>query len=451
MRALVAAVLVVIVAVAGFLIWDRSRPDEQGTRVALSEPTRPSVEAAPAPVPAPSSSAVAPSEESPAPEMAPVARAASETPETKTPEAEAPKVEAPKVEASKVEASKIETSKGETPKVEAPKVEASKAEAPKAEALAPTAEDRTPPSFDVVRVSPEGEAVIAGRAAPGATVEVVEGGEGGEGGEVIAKAEANARGEWVAVPEKPIASGTRELSLVERTEGGRTTESDSVVVLAIPEKTPPQPAPAAPAEKSTSGAATEAAPEPAAEAASEPELLAVLVPRAGAGSQVMQAPKGDVGLKGGGDLSLDTIEYDERGNIALGGRARPGGEVRAYIDGKPVGRAEADAAGVWRLKPDTGVAEGVHRLRVDQVEPSGKVIARVETPFSRSGFRAPSANEPLVVVQPGNSLWRIARRVYGGGLQYVVIFEANRDQIRDPDLIYPGQIFVLPGKTTAEP
>ena len=50
----------------------------------------------------------------------------------------------------------------------------------------------------------------------------------------------------------------------------------------------------------------------------------------------------------------------------------------------------------------------------------------------------------IAVVQPGNSLWRIARGTYGSGLQYTVIYEANKDQIRDPDLIYPGQIFTLP-------
>ena len=47
-------------------------------------------------------------------------------------------------------------------------------------------------------------------------------------------------------------------------------------------------------------------------------------------------------------------------------------------------------------------------------------------------------------VQPGNSLWRLARRSYGEGLRYTDIYEANKDQIRNPDLIYPGQVFVLP-------
>jgi len=54
------------------------------------------------------------------------------------------------------------------------------------------------------------------------------------------------------------------------------------------------------------------------------------------------------------------------------------------------------------------------------------------------------AGPASVVVQPGNSLWRIARRLYGSGWQYTVIYAANRDQIRDPDLIYPGQIFDVP-------
>ncbi len=49
------------------------------------------------------------------------------------------------------------------------------------------------------------------------------------------------------------------------------------------------------------------------------------------------------------------------------------------------------------------------------------------------------------MVQPGNSLWRIANHVYGSGFQYTLIYEANDDQIRDPDLIYPGQMFALPG------
>ena len=51
--------------------------------------------------------------------------------------------------------------------------------------------------------------------------------------------------------------------------------------------------------------------------------------------------------------------------------------------------------------------------------------------------------ETTVVVR-GDSLWRISESTYGRGIRYSVIYKANREQIRDPDLIYPGQIFVLP-------
>ncbi len=81
---------------------------------------------------------------------------------------------------------------------------------------------------------------------------------------------------------------------------------------------------------------------------------------------------------------------------------------------------------------------------MDQLASNGHVTARVETPFSRAEVLSALPSESAVIVQPGNSLWRISRRVYGEGLRFSVIYQANRDQIRDPDLIYPGQIFVVP-------
>ena len=86
----------------------------------------------------------------------------------------------------------------------------------------------------------------------------------------------------------------------------------------------------------------------------------------------------------------------------------------------------------------------LHTLRIDRLDEGGAVKARVETPFARAEAIPFDSDLRLVLVQPGNSLWRIARRTYGRGIRYTVIYEANRRQIRDPDLIYPGQIFRLP-------
>lgn len=83
------------------------------------------------------------------------------------------------------------------------------------------------------------------------------------------------------------------------------------------------------------------------------------------------------------------------------------------------------------------------------VEPT-RAAASTETPVVTA--TAPNSAPPtvaapqvsLITVQPGNTLWHISRERYGQGERYVVIYNANRSQIRDPDLIYPGQIFTLP-------
>ncbi len=78
----------------------------------------------------------------------------------------------------------------------------------------------------------------------------------------------------------------------------------------------------------------------------------------------------------------------------------------------------------------------------------GKVEARVELPFQRADVTAEPQAE-RITIQPAQNLWRIARHTYGQGIRYLEIFAANREQIRDPNLIYPGQVFTLPSVTPA--
>ena len=141
---------------------------------------------------------------------------------------------------------------------------------------------------------------------------------------------------------------------------------------------------------------------------------------------------------------MDAIDYNEAGKVEMSGRAPSGSRVQVYLDNKPLGAAEAGKTGAWRVKPDEKVPPGLYKMRVDQISKSGTVVARVELPFSRAKPLGKLPRGAVVFVQPGNSLWRIARNTYGQGLSYAVIYEANRDQIRNPHLIYPGQIFYLP-------
>lgn len=289
-----------------------------------------------------------------------------------------------------------------------------------------------PPSFDVVRVEKTGEAVIAGQAPPGSDVTIL------DNSQALGTLVPEPTGAWVFIPDRPLAPGTHDLSLIARLDDGRELRSEESVVILVPE---PEVAVAAVTGQSDDGGGTSSASQ-------QDEALVVVVPGAkGEASTVLQQPGPAEGEGiGDGELVLRSIDYDDAGNAVISGSGPVGARVIAYLDGRLIGAATIDESGQWTVHPRDPIAPGLHRLRIDQLGADGGVVARVESPFSRADQADTdlSLREGSVVVQPGNSLWRIARRVYGEGVRYSVIYEANLGQIRDPDLIYPGQIFALP-------
>ena len=159
------------------------------------------------------------------------------------------------------------------------------------------------------------------------------------------------------------------------------------------------------------------------------------------------------------EIFLDTISYDDEGALTLAGRGVSSGIVRLYLNNAVFGETLTDALGAWSYDA-SAIEPGVYTLRIDQLNAdASKVLARMETPFKREARsklqeQLSAAESParinVVTVQPGNTLWGISRERYGQGILYVQVFEANRDKIRDPDLIYPGQIFNLPDDTAKE-
>ena len=152
------------------------------------------------------------------------------------------------------------------------------------------------------------------------------------------------------------------------------------------------------------------------------------------------------------ELALDSIAYDPLGNVTVGGRSNPSGLVRFYINNEAVSATKTNEAGYWEADL-SDIIPGTYTLRIDELSLKGDVISRLESPFKRedreklANLIAPSTSPVrinIVTVQPGNTLWAIARKRYGDGLLYVQVFEANSDKIKNPDLIYPGQLFDLP-------
>ncbi|MEM8789927.1 MAG: Ig-like domain-containing protein [Pseudomonadota bacterium] len=262
------------------------------------------------------------------------------------------------------------------------------------------------PEFDLIRIDDTGSGVVAGRAQPGATVEVI------AGGAVVATAEANEKGEFVAFIDTPARDEGQILSLVARSGQEAAESTEEVLVL----------------------------PSPAAE---DDSPAAPVIVETGADVARVVQPS-ELGKVDG--VTLDTISYDIEGAVRLAGRAPGEGAIRIYVDGAPVGVARSGAAGTWAVTLP-GIEEGVYTLRVDALRADGSVASRAESPFQRVfPTLEQRRNASQVTVQPGNSLWVLAQDRYGEGLLYTQIFAANREAIRDPDLIYPGQIFSLPGE-----
>ena len=274
--------------------------------------------------------------------------------------------------------------------------------------------DVVSPSFDVVRVDPSGGMVLAGRAEPLAEVEIK------VGDKVIDRITATATGEWVSTPAEALTSGDQELSLTAKAKDGAPVDSRQIVVVSIPE----------------------IADEPQADQA----VAVVLDKEQGGEGRVLQAPDKLQSDDGDGRLALKLVDYDEKGAIKLSGEAPPGVPVRIYIDNEPAALVIGDSKGYWITTLDKDLPGGDYTLRLDQLDLKGQTVARLETPFTR--VTTPpvegDAKVDYVIVQPGNSLWRIARRLSGDGFNYVYIFEANQGQIKDPDVIYPGQVFEVP-------
>lgn len=304
-----------------------------------------------------------------------------------------------------------------------------------AQTEAPESAAPVTPSFDVVRVEPSGDTVIAGRAEAGSKVTIL------DNGKPLGSVTADGRGEWVFVSEKPLEPGSRELSLEAEDGTGLKIPSEDVVVMTVPEK---RQADAGSDQESAAQAGTSQDDGTQDTAAQDETPIAVLTPREGSGgSQILQAPQGE-GIAEG-DLVMEAVDYGAGGKVTISGRAAPGSAIRLYLDNELLGETSPNEQGRWSYSLAEDLPFGIYQLRADQVNESGEVLARVETPFSRVEFaRAELPDEKFVIVQPGNSLWRIARGTLGEGVRYSVIYEANQDQIRDPDLIYPGQIFMVP-------
>ncbi|GHE67147.1 hypothetical protein GCM10019059_28640 [Camelimonas fluminis] len=333
------------------------------------------------------------------------------------------------------------------------------------------------PSFDVVRVEPNGEAVIGGRARPDAAIELVmtEAGGAAPAAEprVLQRAVTDASGLF-AMTNGPLPPGAHVLSLRVKAPDGTWTASRQTVSVTIQPPKPPLVALLAPDRPTVLISSPEQ--KPAMAGAKDAEAKN---PGSGDGDRA-GPPASPNGAAGGATSAarISQVETDDGGRLFVVGSARPGATVRLYLNDALLASGVASASGVIEFALQSSLPAGDYRVRLDMVDPAtGAVLSRAEAPWenvhatvsggagrqAKDGQAASVAKKPSQdaiqavpvrthVVARGDTLWSISRRTYQLGSRYTTIYDANQDQITDANRIYPGQVFVLPEKDpTARP
>lgn len=329
---------------------------------------------------------------------------------------------------------KVPETQAQTTSTSAPKTEASTNTKP---VSSETSSQSHLPGFDVVRVDPAGSAVVAGRADPNASVTVL------LDGAAVHEMNADQNGAFVALFDLEPSDQPRELSLIQRTENGDDTASgDKVLVLPFKTGTGPKLV-----ISNEAGVETTPAQQSVSDNAEQDDQGST------GNLEVAQSTTDtpdDTETENTAEdnqtepaLALDTIVYDDLGDVVISGRGSGDQHVRIYLDNTSTETLNVPEDGQWTVTL-TDVPDGLYALRIDSVDASGVVRERVESPFKRVSKTAVTSKSSAVTVQPGYTLWEIAQDKYGNGARFVQIFGANRDLIKNPHLIYPGQIFDLP-------
>lgn len=419
----------------------------------------------------------------------------------------------------------------------------------------PLSNSLSAPKFDVVRIEDDGSALIAGQAqGRGHVVLSVDGVELPE-----ARADLTGNGQFVIFAFLPATADQQSLKLhlYAQDGSGPVVSVQTIFVAPAPveeavaasESVAPESE--APAETETTDETNDATETDIEVETAPTQTASTEAPEDAAPATVILADEDGVRVLQDGTpsaanpaVTIDTISYSSNGDVILGGRGQAGNFVRIYLDNQSIATSKISANGYWSLEL-SDIEPGIYTLRVDELNATGDVVSRAETPFKReaaeelaelmapetepeepsvevpsqnvaeaqsaqadapssdapetaaetvadtgsdtapdtsvtqvevtvqaevaelnpqdeqssdgetvateaqpadtaSVLRTPSQTFRVRTVQPGSTLWAIAKESYGAGIEYFKVFEANKERIRDPDLIYPGQVFEIP-------
>ncbi len=260
----------------------------------------------------------------------------------------------------------------------------------------PAKKEIVAPAFDIVRME-KGETIIAGTAAKNAVVYIV------DNGKKLGTEKADDNGQWVFIPKKALKTGNHKLSLYVMGENGNRIYAKQNAILHVSKKT-------------------------------ENEVAVLMGNKK---TKVLKAPKGeDIGV-----LRVAKITYDDKDSVNIEGLAIKNSKVNIYMNNKLIATATTDEFGIFAVKTEYKMSDKTKQfLRADMMGANGKVLRRVAYNFTPIFY---DGKNNMTVIKKGDCLWNIALKEYGKGTEYLILFEANKSQIKDPNKIYVGQVFSI--------
>jgi nucleoid-associated protein YgaU len=261
------------------------------------------------------------------------------------------------------------------------------------------------PSFDVLRVEPDGSTVIAGSAEPNSKLEIV------DGDKVVTTTEVGPSGDFAAVLDNPLPPGDHELVLRAIGKDGKAVTSEEVATVSVPKDDKSQLL----AMVSKPGTASRIITAPSAKqgrVASDQQAPGANAPANGIGSATANDgtgakpqdnnavasanPAGNPATSPTGDqpeVMVNAVEI-ENDHIFVAGTTKPNAKVRAYADDKLIGEIVAGADGHFVADGTMPLTVGNHKIRVDVLDGTGKVTVRTSVNFTR-----PEGNQVTVAAQ----------------------------------------------------
>ncbi|MBB2831019.1 UNVERIFIED_ORG: nucleoid-associated protein YgaU [Rhizobium esperanzae] len=290
------------------------------------------------------------------------------------------------------------------------KAEAALTGAPEPAAAAANAGPKLP-AFDVLRVEPDGSTVIAGSAEPNGKLEVL------DGEKVVTTADIGPSGDFAAVLDNPLPAGDHQLVLKVTGKDGKTTRSEEVATVSVPEDGNGANLLAMVSKPGTASRII-TAPTGGTEVADASDPMAPSADKAAADGTAPAAATGDLALQTPGlpgdtnaapavpgpaeadkatapDVMVNAVEI-EGNKIFIAGTARANAKVLGYADDNLVGQDTAGADGHFVIDGVAALSVGDHKIRVDVVDPAGKVIVRAAVTFNR-----PAGDQVRVAAQAG--------------------------------------------------